>query len=156
MEKQEVGKTQIAEVVAIISKTGRSLQSFEEECYRYSWDKSDREKLLKGIPKVYQKRYDAIIENTKAELEKLSNDMLEGCFAEEYKEYQTLKDEWQENNDKKRSKRETLVLFGKNLFILVVLFGVIYINDFLIEGGLSLLCLSFLVLIIIELLNDFI
>ncbi|WP_449449248.1 hypothetical protein [Streptococcus suis] len=82
MKKQEISKVAIAEVVAIISKEGRSLESFEEKCYRYSWDESDREKLLKGIPKVYQKRYDSIIENTKVELEKLSSDMLEDCFSD--------------------------------------------------------------------------
>ncbi|HHT7814566.1 TPA: hypothetical protein ACT2IF_001949 [Streptococcus suis] len=82
MKKQEISKVAIAEVVAIISKEGRSLESFAEKCYRYSWDESDREKLLKGIPKVYQKRYDTIIENTKVELEKLSSDMLEDCFSD--------------------------------------------------------------------------
>ncbi|HEM3645232.1 TPA: hypothetical protein U1C30_002149 [Streptococcus suis] len=154
MKKQEVGKTQIIEAVSMISKRRRNLRLFEEECELHSWSSSDATELLTGVHSDYQDRYDAIIENTKVELEKLSNDMLEGCFAEEYKEHQTLKEEWQETEDEKRRKREALVLFGEVCFILVVLFGVIYKIDYLIGGGLSLLCLSFLLLIIIAFLND--
>lgn len=81
MEKQEISKTQIIEAVTMISKRRRSLRPFEEECEMHSWSVPDARELLVGVPQTYQKRYDNIIESARAELEKLSNDMLEDCFS---------------------------------------------------------------------------
>lgn len=71
MKKQEVSKVQIIEAVTIIAKRRRNLRTFEEECELNSWNNSDAKELLAGVPPVYQERYSNIIENTRAELEKL-------------------------------------------------------------------------------------
>lgn len=64
-----------------MSKRRRNIRSFEDDCEFYSWNKSDAEELIKNVPLEYQQRYNAILSKARADIESLSNEVLEHIFS---------------------------------------------------------------------------